>query len=58
MLAPDRLRADGYFCAETIGRRWRDHLAGRRDATYALWPVLMFQMWLMDLSQVPTGFIG
>ena len=46
LLAPDRLRSDGYFRPAPIGRRWRDHRCGRRDASASLWPILMFNAWL------------
>jgi asparagine synthase (glutamine-hydrolysing) len=46
LLARDRLDREGYFDGAAIERRWRDHLAGRRDATFSLWPVLMFHAWL------------
>jgi asparagine synthase (glutamine-hydrolysing) len=45
LLARDRLDREGYFDGAMIERRWRDHLAGRRDATWSLWPMLMFQAW-------------
>ncbi|WP_277923517.1 asparagine synthase (glutamine-hydrolyzing) [Sphingomonas sp. TREG-RG-20F-R18-01] len=45
LLAPARLAAEGYFDATAVQARWRDHLSGRRDATAALWAVLMFQAW-------------
>ena len=46
MLAPERLRGDGYFHPAAVGRRWRDHRARRWDASASLWPVLMFNAWL------------
>ena len=46
LLDPGRLRAEGWFDAETVSRRWRDHLSGTRDSTPALWAILMFQAWL------------
>jgi asparagine synthase (glutamine-hydrolysing) len=45
LLGRDRLDREGYFSGAMIQKRWRDHLAGRRDATWSLWPVLMFQAW-------------
>lgn len=46
LLDPARIRGEGYLDADRIQARWRAHLAGRAEATQALWPVLMFQAWL------------
>ena len=46
LLNPVIIRAEGYLDPEIVQRRWRDHLAGRRDSAPALWAVLMFQAWL------------
>jgi asparagine synthase (glutamine-hydrolysing) len=45
LLSRERLDRQGFFRGAMIERRWRDHLAGRRDATWSLWPILMFQAW-------------
>ena len=41
------LRSHGWFDPQLVHARWRQHLAGSRDATTALWSILMFQAWLM-----------
>jgi asparagine synthase (glutamine-hydrolysing) len=46
LLAPDRLRREGYLAPEPITRAWDDHQAGRTDNSHLLWGVLMFQAWL------------
>jgi asparagine synthase (glutamine-hydrolysing) len=46
LLAPDRLRREGYFNAERVAEVWRAHQEGHRNAEYPLWVVLMFQAWL------------
>ena len=46
LLDPGRMRAEGWFDAEAVSRRWRDHLSGTRKSTPALWAILMFQAWL------------
>jgi asparagine synthase (glutamine-hydrolysing) len=45
LLDQSRLSADGFFDPEAVHRRWGQHLRGERDATQALWAVLMFQAW-------------
>ncbi|WCO65855.1 asparagine synthase (glutamine-hydrolyzing) [Iamia majanohamensis] len=46
LLAPGALAATGLLRPEPVRRAWRDHLAGRRDASYEIWDVLMLQSWL------------
>jgi len=46
LLSPGALKADGLLDPAIVQRRWKDHLAGRRDSTPALWAVLMLQAWL------------
>jgi asparagine synthase (glutamine-hydrolysing) len=43
-----RLTEQGFFDADVIHRRWAQHLRGERDATQAMWAVLMFQAWAAD----------
>lgn len=45
LLEPRRMASEGYLDAAIVQERWRDHLAGRRDSTPALWAMLMFQAW-------------
>jgi asparagine synthase (glutamine-hydrolysing) len=46
LLNERRLSEDGYFDAGLVGRRWAQHLSGRRDSPSAIWAILMFQAWL------------
>jgi len=48
LLAPDRLRAQGYLRADTVWSAWEAHLSGARNLEHFLWNALMFQAWLAD----------
>jgi asparagine synthase (glutamine-hydrolysing) len=45
LLSPHALAQDGYVDARAVRRVWAAHLAGRRNAQHALWPVLMLRAW-------------
>ncbi|MEB3329560.1 MAG: asparagine synthase C-terminal domain-containing protein, partial [Candidatus Sericytochromatia bacterium] len=46
LLAPERLRQEGFLDAGLVRARWEGHLSGRLNAAYELWNILMFQAWL------------
>jgi asparagine synthase (glutamine-hydrolysing) len=54
LLDPRRLAEGGYFDAEQVTRRWREHLAGERDGTEPIWSVLMFQAW-QEAAEAPDA---
>jgi asparagine synthase (glutamine-hydrolysing) len=49
-LEESRLRQEGYFNPQPIRQKWAEHLSGKRNWTYHLWDVLMFQGWLENHS--------
>jgi asparagine synthase (glutamine-hydrolysing) len=45
MLAPERLRREGFFRVEPVRRLIDDHLAGRADNRKQLWTLFAFECW-------------
>lgn len=48
LLDPAQIRAEGYFDAIEVSRKWSEHVSGERNWQYLLWDVLMFQSWFRD----------
>ena len=46
LIAPERLKREGFLDPAPIRAAWSRHLAGRTNAAGALWPLLIFQSWL------------
>ncbi len=46
LLAPARLKAEGFFDPAAVERVWRAHRSGAASQPFMLWDVLMFQAWL------------
>lgn len=45
LLAPDRLRQQGFFTAKFYELYTKPHLDGRADHTQRVWAAMMFQLW-------------
>jgi asparagine synthase (glutamine-hydrolysing) len=45
LLDPTRIRDEGLLDGALVAQHWREHLSGRRNWSYRLWAVLMFQAW-------------
>lgn len=52
LLEENRLRREGYFHPELVHARCAAHISGRSDHTTLLWSILMFQVWLVEISNV------
>jgi asparagine synthase (glutamine-hydrolysing) len=50
LLAPDRLKREGYLDEKFISRLWSEHIAESHNWGAQLWNVLMFQAWLEEYS--------
>lgn len=46
LLAEKRLKDEGILDPAPIRKMWEEHVSGRRDWTFQIWTVLMFQAWL------------
>ena len=47
LLDPRHLEEGGWFDPAKVGQHWHQHLAGTNDCATALWPILIFQAWLL-----------
>jgi len=46
LLAPDRIRREGFLNAEYVTKLLEDHLAGKKDNRKQLWTLLVWELWL------------
>lgn len=54
LLERRRLDNEGFFVADPIRQKWKEHLSGVRNWQYPLWDVLMFQAWLEHFRRSST----
>lgn len=50
LLSEQRLVQEGFFDAKIVRQTWEEHLKGKRDQSYHLWGILMFQAWLDSID--------
>ena len=55
LLAPDRLKQDGYFVVAGVRQKWEEHVSGARNWEHQLWNVLVFQDWLATQSSAAAN---
>ena len=48
LLSETRLDREGYLNPAPVREKWMEHLTGRRDWSYHIWDILMFQSWLEE----------
>lgn len=53
LLAERALAQSDVLAPQPILQRWREHIAGEADWSYALWPVLSFQAWRRGWREAP-----
>ena len=46
LLESSRIEEEGYLNSNYVNQLWIDHLAEKRDGTFKIWSILMFQSWL------------
>lgn len=51
LLDEHRMRQEGFFDAEKVRSKWREHLSGSRNWHPHLWDVITFQLWHARQSQ-------
>ena len=55
LLAPARLRAEGFLEPQPIAAAWAAHQSGRQNLQHFLWNALMFQAWREEACQGTTS---
>lgn len=46
LLESSRIEKEGYLNSNYVNQLWGEHLTGKRDETFKIWSILMFQSWL------------
>ena len=45
LLSMERIEADGFFDSKIIQNHWQQHISGKKNRSYGLWAIIMFQAW-------------
>jgi asparagine synthase (glutamine-hydrolysing) len=51
LLTPESLGRHGFFCIQPVREKWNEHISGARNWQHLLWPVLMFQAWIAEVTR-------
>ena len=46
----NRLEREGYLQPDLVNKIWKEHLSGKRDWSFRIWSVVIFQQWLESLT--------
>lgn len=46
LMSESKIKNQGFFNYQAINSKWEEHLKGKRNWSYHIWDVLMFQAWL------------
>jgi len=47
----NRLEKEGYLEPSIIREIWNEHLSGKRDWSFRIWSIVIFQQWLESFNQ-------
>ncbi len=52
LISEDKIRKEGLLNYDLIKEKWDDHMSGRRNWSYQIWDVLMFQAWFENQKKI------
>jgi asparagine synthase (glutamine-hydrolysing) len=53
LIAPARIREQGFLDERRVRSLWQHHLQGSRSSDQGIWAILMFQAWLAEQRPSP-----
>lgn len=45
LISKERIESDGFFDGKIIQNHWQQHLSGKKNRSFGLWAIIMFQAW-------------